>query len=407
MQQRVIIAAALILHPALVIADEPTTALDVTVQMQILALLKRLQEGEANTSIILISHDLGVVAQMCERVCVMYAGTIVEAGTTEEVLENPRHPYTVGLIELDPAPRRGEPDAQPDPGRRGGPDPPAPRLQVQSALRPRARPLPHGTAGPAHGGRRPCRSLSPLCGGRPVTVLSAPETAPLLEVDGLTKHFPVRRDMTDALIGKRRVVHAVDGLTFTIGREETFGLVGESGSGKSTTGKVIARLIPASAGQVRLDGEDWLAFSGDALRRRRRDVQMIFQNPYASLDPRWSVFHIVARAARHPIAWCQGGSSDSGWAELLDAVGLDPSHAQRYPHPVQRWAAPAYRPRPGAARARPQAAGRRRAGVPRSTSRSRPRSSTCCRRSSAATRSASCSFPTISPSSASSATGWA
>ena len=102
MQQRVIIAAALILHPALVIADEPTTALDVTVQMQILALLKRLQASEANTSIILISHDLGVVAQMCERVCVMYAGTIVEAGTTEEVLENPRHPYTVGLIESIP-----------------------------------------------------------------------------------------------------------------------------------------------------------------------------------------------------------------------------------------------------------------------------------------------------------------
>ena len=102
MQQRVIIAAALILHPALVIADEPTTALDVTVQMQILALLRRLQEGEANTSVILISHDLGVVAQMCERVCVMYAGTVVEAGTTEEVLENPRHPYTVGLIESIP-----------------------------------------------------------------------------------------------------------------------------------------------------------------------------------------------------------------------------------------------------------------------------------------------------------------
>ena len=102
MQQRVIIAAALILHPALVIADEPTTALDVTVQMQILALLRRLQESEANTSVILISHDLGVVAQMCERVCVMYAGTVVEAGTTEEVLENPKHPYTVGLIESIP-----------------------------------------------------------------------------------------------------------------------------------------------------------------------------------------------------------------------------------------------------------------------------------------------------------------
>ena len=98
----------------------------------------------------------------------------------------------------------------------------------------------------------------------------APAVSPLLEVDALTKHFPVRRNMATALLGKRRVVHAVDGLTFSIGREETFGLVGESGSGKSTTGKVIARLIPASAGQVRLDGEDWLALSGDALRRRRR-----------------------------------------------------------------------------------------------------------------------------------------
>ena len=159
----------------------------------------------------------------------------------------------------------------------------------------------------------------------------APAVSPLLEVDALTKHFPVRRNMATALLGKRRVVHAVDGLTFSIGREETFGLVGESGSGKSTTGKVIARLIPASAGQVRLDGEDWLALSGNALRRRRRDVQMIFQSPYASLDPRWSVFHIVAeplvthrvvprRALRQRVS------------ELLDAVGLDPSHAQRYPH---------------------------------------------------------------------------
>ncbi len=153
----------------------------------------------------------------------------------------------------------------------------------------------------------------------------------LLEVEALTKHFPVRQSLFAELRGHRRVVHAVDGVSFSIGTEETFGLVGESGSGKSTTGKVLARLIGATAGKVKFNGLDWLALSGRELRQHRKDVQMIFQNPYASLDPRWTVHSIVAEPlVTHRVA--PSRELPRRVAELLGAVGLDPSHAQRFPH---------------------------------------------------------------------------
>ena len=156
-------------------------------------------------------------------------------------------------------------------------------------------------------------------------------TAPLLELEEVVKHFPLKRESAFAMFGPRRVVHAVDGITFTIGDNETFGLVGESGSGKSTVGKLIARLIEPTSGRIRLGGEDWLACRGEALRQRRRDVQMVFQNPYASLDPRWSIERIVAEPLRAHAA-VPGDRIGARVAELLRSVGLDPNHADRYPH---------------------------------------------------------------------------
>ena len=157
------------------------------------------------------------------------------------------------------------------------------------------------------------------------------DTTPLLRVDGLRKVFAARRSFLEHLAGAKRVVYAVNGITFSIGQQETFGLVGESGSGKSTTGKLIARLIKPTAGEVDLAGESWLSLPPGQLRHRRREVQMIFQNPFLSLDPRWSAERIVAeplvthgKVPRH--------ARRQRVAELLRAVGLNPSHAHRYPH---------------------------------------------------------------------------
>jgi oligopeptide/dipeptide ABC transporter ATP-binding protein len=156
-------------------------------------------------------------------------------------------------------------------------------------------------------------------------------SAPLLAVRGLVKHFPVRRGLVATLARRRQAVQAVDGVDFTIQPEETFGLVGESGSGKSTIGKLVARLVAPTAGQIELDGEDWLALSPRALRRRRRKVQMIFQNPFSSLDPRWSVQSIIAEPLRtHAIV--PRNRIPERVAELMSAVGLTPAHASRYPH---------------------------------------------------------------------------
>jgi oligopeptide/dipeptide ABC transporter ATP-binding protein len=155
--------------------------------------------------------------------------------------------------------------------------------------------------------------------------------APLLVVDGLRKDFPVRRRGMGALVGARRYVHAVNGVSFTIGHEETFAIVGESGSGKSTTGRMVARLIEPTAGSIKFDGRDWLALKGSALRRERRHVQMMFQNPFSSLDPRWSVERIVAEPlVAHRVV--PNADLRERVVELLGSVGLGAQHLQRYPH---------------------------------------------------------------------------
>src|SRR5687768_10792407 len=155
--------------------------------------------------------------------------------------------------------------------------------------------------------------------------------APLVEVDDLAVLFPARGEALARLFGRGRYVHAVNGISFAIGRREVLGLVGESGSGKSTTGRVLARLIRPTRGRIAMDGDNWLALSGSALRRRRRDVQMIFQNPFASLDPKWTVERIVAEPLRTHERLATSELRERV-AAMLSEVGLDPRLGSRYPH---------------------------------------------------------------------------
>ncbi|MEK4063007.1 MULTISPECIES: ABC transporter ATP-binding protein [unclassified Paenibacillus] len=270
MRQRVMIAIALVCQPALLIADEPTTALDVTIQAQILNLMKHMQK-RLGTSIILITHDLGVVAGMCDRVVVMKDGEIVETGTTEDIFARPQHPYTQRL--LNALPRLDEKKK-----------PKAPGLLIQGA----------GEA-----------------------------KRPLLEVRSLKQHFD---------LGKGRVLRAVNDISFHIREGETLGMVGESGSGKSTTGRSILRLHEPTGGDVLFQGMAVNRLNAHEMKTMRRHMQMIFQDPYASLNPRFKVLDIIGEALDvHNMA---GSKSErkKRVEELLDLVGLDPAFAIRYPH---------------------------------------------------------------------------
>lgn len=269
MRQRVMIAIALACRPALLIADEPTTALDVTIQAQILSLMKTMRE-RFGTSIILITHDLGVVAGMCDRVVVMKDGEIVESGTVEEIFAQPRHPYTLKL--LNALPRLGE------------------------KKKPKPAPLVSAGAGSA---------------------------LPLLEVKSLKQYFD---------LGKGTILKAVDDISFQIQEGETLGVVGESGSGKSTTGRAILRLHQPTGGNVYYQGIPVNRLSPAEMKTMRRYMQMIFQDPYASLSPRLKVEDIIGEALDvHRLAGSRA-ERRKRVGELLDMVGLDPAFARRYPH---------------------------------------------------------------------------
>ncbi|WP_346795671.1 ABC transporter ATP-binding protein [Halomonas sp. Bachu 37] len=263
-RQRVMIAMALALEPKLLIADEPTTALDVTTQAQILKLVRDLQERRG-MAVMFITHDFGVVAEIATRVCVMRFGNIVELGDARAVLENPQHAYTRALIDAIPS-----------------------------------------NAVPPH---------------REVT-----EEVPLLQVRHLDKVFRSR----GGLFKPSREVRALDDISFTLARGETVGIVGESGSGKSTLGRCVVRLERPDSGELLLDGVDFTTLHGDSLRRERKRVQMIFQDPYASLNPRTQVGMAIAQG---PIAnGVAKGEALKQAAELLGLVGLGASAAERYPH---------------------------------------------------------------------------
>ena len=293
MRQRVMIAMALSCRPRLLIADEPTTALDVTIQAQILELIRVLQD-EMHMAVLFITHDMGVVAEVADRVVVMVGGEKVEDGTATQVFHAPRHPYTQALLA-----------AVPTLGAMRGTDAPA-----HFALR-RQEAAPAGAAAPT-----------------PAYVPPSSARAPLLRVRGLKTRFPVRA----GILGRvRRRVHAVEQVSFDLYAGETLGLVGESGCGKSTTGRSLLRLVDIDDGSIELDGRDITRLSPDQFRPLRRDIQMVFQDPFASLDPRLTVgFSVAEPLYIHNVA--TGRAAEERVASLLEHVGLSRDHAQRYPH---------------------------------------------------------------------------
>jgi peptide/nickel transport system ATP-binding protein len=286
MRQRVMIAMALAAKPKLLIADEPTTALDVTIQGQILDLLKSVQDEEG-MSVLFITHDMGVVAEVADRTLVMFRGEGIETGATVDIFERPAHAYTRLLI-----------DAVPKLGAMGDSD------------RPAKFPVPDAAPAAAAATPRP---------GPP---------KPLLEVANLTTRFDVRSGW---LGRKSGAVHAVEKVSFDLGAGETLSLVGESGCGKSTTGRSIVRLVEPSAGSVLLEGRDVLSLSGEALRRARREIQMVFQDPFASLDPRMTVGAAVAEPFLDHRLGARAEARDKA-ADLLRRVGLDGQMMGRFPH---------------------------------------------------------------------------
>ena len=351
MRQRVMIAMALSCEPKLLIADEPTTALDVTIQAQILALLHDLKD-RLGMAMLLITHDMGVIAGHADRVQVMYAGRMVEVTTTPNLFQHMRHPYTRAL--LASIPRLSQ-----DGNRRlltiGGlpPDlsrPPAgcrfaPRCsRATDKCRDQEPPLTGETAGhlfscwhPVDGAAdagtgNGARARASVAAGRapgPGSEAAMAPVPPLLEVRDLVKEFPV----TAGAILQRQVaaVHAVSNVSFTVAAGETFGLVGESGCGKTTIGRVVVALERPNAGSVLLNGQDISALSKGELRKQRRHLQLMFQDPYASLDPRMRVGSII----REPLSIQRVGTRQEQQQrvfELLDEVGLPRDAVERYPH---------------------------------------------------------------------------
>jgi ABC-type glutathione transport system ATPase component len=294
MRQRVMIAMALSCKPSLLIADEPTTALDVTIQAQILQLVRELQR-EMKMGVVFITHDMGVVAEVADRVLVMYRGHQVEAGSALQVFAEARHAYTRALL-----------SAVPHLGAMRGTDLPArfELLQVDAA------------------GAR----VAPVDPSPQDTV--RPDALPILRVKDLVTRFEIR----GGLFGRvTREVHAVEKISFDLHPGETLALVGESGCGKSTTGRSLLRLVASQRGAIEFDGRDILALAASELQSLRRNIQFIFQDPFASLDPRLTVgFSIMEPLLVHKIA--SGAGAQQRVRALLEKVGLPPDHAQRYPH---------------------------------------------------------------------------
>lgn len=338
LKQRVMIAAALAADPEILVADEPTTALDVTIQAQILELLKKLQ-AERGMAVLLISHDLAVVAQMAQRVAVMYAGQVVEVATREAFFRAPQHPYSQMLFAALPgAASRGTPLAV-IPGQ-------VPSLTQAFGScrfaercgfafdRCRSEPPALVPAGPDHLARCLLREAGPS-GARasarnvPAAHADAEPRPLLLEVADLKVHFPIRRGLLRRVVGH---VKAVDGVSFGIRAGQTLALVGESGCGKTTAGKALLQLIRPTAGTVRFDGRELTQLTRSALRPMRAAMQIVFQDPYASLDPRMRVTDILAEGMLS--LGVARTATDIGRRvdAMLEQVGLPREAGKRYPH---------------------------------------------------------------------------
>jgi ABC-type glutathione transport system ATPase component len=287
MRQRVVIAMAMACEPKLLIADEPTTALDVTIQAEILALINRLKR-ENGMAVLFITHDMAVVAQMADRVVVMYRGQIVETGTVQQIFEAPREEYTKALLAA--VPKLGEMKGKPAPERM--------RLLGDEAAR---------AAQTAPKARKP---------------------KVLLEVKNLTTRFPVKGGILRRTVAQ---VHAVEDVSFTLNVGETLALVGESGCGKSSCGRSILRLVEPTSGEVWIGGRDIGALNRHDLRRARADMQMVFQDPFASLNPYRRLKAQVAEPIQN-FGLAHGAELEARVLELFDRVRLPREYMNRFPH---------------------------------------------------------------------------
>ncbi len=338
LKQRVMIAAALAADPDILVADEPTTALDVTIQAQILELLKRLQ-AERKMAILLITHDLGIVAQMAQQVGVMYAGQLVEVALRDDFFRAPQHPYSQMLFAALPTAQNRGAELAVIPGQ-------VPALTQAFGCcrfaercpfvfeRCRSEPPDFSSAGAGHAVRchlREDERAGPRAlPGATAVAPSAPSDAPmLLEVADLKMHFPVRRGLFRRTVGW---VKAVDGVSFGIREGRTLALVGESGCGKTTAGKALLQLIRPTGGSVRFQGRELTTLSRRELRPVRAAMQIVFQDPYASLDPRMRTADIIAEGMRALDASATAAERDRRIDALLDQVGLSPRAKGRYPH---------------------------------------------------------------------------
>lgn len=291
MRQRVVIALALCSEPSVIVADEPTTALDVSIQAQVLDLIKELA-AERQVGVILVTHDMGVIADTTEQVTVMYNGEVVESGSTDQILGAPTHEYTKSLISA------------------------VPRPQVKLHRFPQV----------SYGGRETAFKIDDLARN---WEQSKPSTSgKLVEVKNLTKKFI----QTASIFPSRRSYFtAVDNVSFDIKDGEVFGIVGESGSGKSTVARMIGTLLEVDGGQVFFDGEETTAMDAAGIARYRKQIQMIFQDPFSSLNPRMKVGDIVAEPLVHH-KLLPAGEVEPRVRELLDRVGLSREAYRKYPH---------------------------------------------------------------------------
>lgn len=293
MRQRVMIAMALSCKPSLLIADEPTTALDVTIQAQILQLISALQE-EMHMGVIFITHDMGVVAEVADRVLVMYRGEQAEEGPCEDIFFRPQHRYTRALL-----------SAVPQLGAMRGIDWPLKFELLRT-------------------------DSSPGADSAPPQAQSTmdPRSAPILSVQNLVTRFDVRAGLLNRVT---RRVHAVEQVSFELRPGETLALVGESGCGKSTTGRSLLRLVDSQSGTIEFNGQNVRELPANTLRELRRNIQFIFQDPFASLDPRLTVgFSIMEPLLVHQISTGKEAQARVDW--LLEKVGLPAENANRYPH---------------------------------------------------------------------------
>ena len=308
-KQRVMIAMAISCNPSLLIADEPTTALDVTIQKAILQLLKQLQR-ENQMGMLFISHDLGVIAEIADRVAVLYKGRIVEEGSVTEIFHKPKHPYTKGLLACRP--------------------PLDKKLRLLPTISDFMQVNKDGSFVELP------RSIDETIVARTISReeifnrnKSIYDNAPLLQVKNLKTYFPLRK----GLFGNTRgYVKAVDDVTFDVFPGETLGLVGESGCGKTTLGRTIIKLTKPTSGQVVFKDQDLSALHGNSLRKMRRHIQFIFQDPYSSLNPRMTIGDAITEPMHAHKIYADRSERRSKAIELLNRIGLGENYYNRYPH---------------------------------------------------------------------------